>query len=68
MSYQHEDYSEAEDWTVMDLLMAIAFSCILVGIMIALGCAKPKSQGYGGSPGHMSPVEVEELYKKNQKP
>lgn len=25
-----------------------------------------KSKGYGGSPGHMSPMEVEALYEKNK--
>lgn len=66
MSYQEEDYSEAENWTVMDLLMIIAFICILIVSMIALIKPEP-SKGYGGSPGHMSPLEVEELYNKNRK-
>jgi hypothetical protein len=66
MSYQDENSSEADEWTVIDLLMLIVFVCILGPLMKALTAPAP-SKGYGGSPGHMSPMEVEEMYEKNKK-
>jgi hypothetical protein len=45
-------------------------SLFMVGAMMFIiyaFCPNPKpSKGYGGSPGHMSPMEVEALYEKNK--
>lgn len=51
------DYFECE--------LAILAAVILVFALYTATNPKP-SKGYGGSPGHMSPMEVEALYEKNR--
>lgn len=49
----------------------VVYGGIFLGFVIAIiaicvFCSKPKPMGYGGSPGHMSPQEVQALYEKTQ--
>lgn len=46
--------------------LSIAVILTNVVFLMCLGKAV-ESQGYGGSPGHLTPNEVEEMWKKNQK-
>ena len=53
------------DYTFLGCMIGAA---LVVMIMVALGVWKEnKSHGYGGSPGHMTPNEVDEMWQKNQK-
>ena len=42
---------------------------LIIGNVIFLMCLgkSVESQGYGGSPGHMTPNEVDEMWQKNHK-
>ena len=73
MSYRHDDYYDydsSDDLTLGDLLLLVFFFCVMVGIITGVGfsitSSLKKPQGYGGSPGHMSPMEVDALYEKNE--
>jgi hypothetical protein len=62
---KHDENTDMED-----LFMACVIILGLIGsttILIMSIKLFAQANGYGGSPGHMSPMEVEELYEKNHK-
>lgn len=54
---------ELEEYAIIGLFVL----CLVVGGIALYGIFTKPSMGYGGSPGHMSPMEVEALYEKNKK-
>jgi len=75
MKYEHDKY-DSENYYGCDqqddgsYLTCVILLGIMIGfavLIIATDTFKEPSKGYGGSPGHMSPMEVEALYEKNKK-
>lgn len=64
MRYRHDDVGDGYD---IFMFIVIFMFMGLIAVLVAVGVFKEPSHGYGGSPGHMSPMEVEELYNKNRK-
>lgn len=59
--------NDTDVWIIFVGWPFVLVIAMTVVIIIAHCCDSQKSKGYGGSPGHMSPMEVEELYNKNRK-
>lgn len=53
---------------IRNFAMLFFFLFAILFLTSTLRSAKKPVQGYGGAPGHMSPMEVEALYEKNKKP
>lgn len=65
MSEYNSEQEDSENFA-----FGIVFYMFLMMILIGFFCAllsEKTPKGYGGSPGHMSPMEVEALYEKNKK-
>lgn len=58
----NDDYDSCD---TLFLRAMVGGAAVLLILVVASLWKETKPQGYGGSPGHMSPMEVEALYKKN---
>ncbi len=56
-----------EHYFYYSFFMGAMLGAMLLLLIVVVGVWREKKpQGYGGSPGHMSPMEVEALYEKNK--
>lgn len=64
-----KNYTEDDFWlpTIFIGIVLGTFFAFLLWLVVPLFLKPVKSLGYGGSDGHLSPNEVEELYNKNRK-
>lgn len=67
--YEHKPHYDRIDEEESDIyvMLAVGLCVILFFVGVFLLVPKKRSMGYGGSDGHMTPNEVEELYKKNHR-